>query len=89
MIPSPLSMAQFFKRNGSPARRACLSRIAGRKMKDALPFIPSKKAVNVFFAIYTGAFLLGLLGFLLLPKEEATLRKVALGMSYFLVLRGF
>jgi hypothetical protein len=52
-------------------------------MKDVVPFIPSKKDANIFFAIYTGAFLLGLLGVLLLPKEEAMLRKVAFGMSYF------
>lgn len=52
-------------------------------MKDAMPFIPSKKAANIFLAIYTGAFLLGLLGVFLLPKEEAVLRKVAFGMSYF------
>lgn len=52
-------------------------------MKDVAPFIPSKRAVNIFFAIYTGAFLLGLIGVFLLPKEEAMLRKVAFGMSYF------
>ncbi len=52
-------------------------------MKDAASIIPSKKAANVFFVIYSGAFCLGLLGVFLLPKEEATLRKVAFGMSYF------
>lgn len=52
-------------------------------MKDVVPFIPSKKAVRIFFAIYGGAFLLGLLGVFFLPKEEVMLRKVSLGMSYF------
>jgi hypothetical protein len=52
-------------------------------MKDATPFVPSKKAANIFVAIYAIAFLLGLLGVFLLPQEEAMLKKVAFVMSYF------
>lgn len=52
-------------------------------MKNVVPFIPSRKAAKIFVAIYGGAFLVGLLGVFLLPKEEGTLRSVSLGMSYF------
>lgn len=52
-------------------------------MNEIPPFLPSKKVATIFVAVYSAAFLLGLLGVFLLPNEEATLRKVALGMSYF------
>jgi hypothetical protein len=52
-------------------------------MKDAHSIFSSKRAANIFFAIYGAAFLSGLLGLSLLPQSEATLRKVSLGVSYF------
>jgi len=52
-------------------------------MKDVASIVSSKTAVNIFLAVYCGLFFLGLLGVFMLPKEEVSLRKVAIGMSYF------
>ncbi len=52
-------------------------------MKDVASIVSSKTAVNIFLGVYCGLFLLGLLGVFMLPKEEVSLRKVAIGMSYF------
>ena len=52
-------------------------------MNDVTSKIPSKKAVSIFFAVYTGLFVVGVLGALTLPEEERAMRKVAIGMSYF------
>ena len=52
-------------------------------MNDIPPFLPSKTVATIFVEVCSRAFLLGLLGVFLLPKEETMLRKVALGMSYF------
>jgi hypothetical protein len=51
-------------------------------MNDVTSKIPSKKAVSIFFAVYTGLFVV-VLGALTLPEEERAMRKVAIGMSYF------
>ena len=55
-------------------------------MNDVTSKIPSKKAVSIFFAVYTGLFVVGVLGALTLPEEERAMRKVAIGMSYFFSL---
>lgn len=52
-------------------------------MSDVTSMIPSKKAVSIFFAIYTALFVVGILGVLALPEEERAMRKIAFGMSYF------
>ena len=52
-------------------------------MNDVTSKIPSKKAVSIFFAVYTGLFVVGVLGALTLPEEERAMRKVAIGMSCF------
>ena len=52
-------------------------------MSDVTSIIPSKRAVSIFFAIYTTLFLVGILGVLTLPEEEKGMRKIAFVMSYF------
>ncbi len=52
-------------------------------MSDLTSMIPSKKAVSIFFAIYTTLFIVGIIGVLALPEEERAMRKIAYFMSYF------
>ncbi len=52
-------------------------------MNDVTSMIPSKKAVSIFFAIYTTLLVVGLLGVLAPPEEEKAMRKIAFVMSYF------
>jgi energy-converting hydrogenase Eha subunit A len=52
-------------------------------MKNMASIVPSKKAVSIFFAVYTGLFVVGVLGVITLPEEERAIRKVAFVMSYF------